>query len=136
MHDRRSGPLAAVLAFAVRRARAAVGLVLGDDEAAARAAGDDVLTALVVDHPRAPPRAVAPEVAKASDTGSRASGVSGRRTGGSRGDGADEPDGGPFSSEPLRLDWGPAPCAPVNGGIRRCRPEPWTRCAAAWRECG
>src|SRR4051812_49549511 len=51
-------------------------------------------------------------------------------------DGADEPDGGSFSSELPDRTEEQAPRAPVNGGIRRCRPAPWTRCAAALRECG
>src|SRR4051812_50106553 len=51
-------------------------------------------------------------------------------------DGADEPDGGSFSSELPDRTEEQAPRAPVNGGIRRCRPAPWTRCAAALRGCG
>lgn len=43
-HDRSAGPLGAVTAAAIRRARAAIAVMTGPDEAAARAAREDALT--------------------------------------------------------------------------------------------
>lgn len=48
-HGRLAGPLADVVAFSVRRARAAIALMLGDDEDAARAAREDVIIGWYLD---------------------------------------------------------------------------------------